>query len=247
MNASRNFIPSADNQFDGWQLTFVEAVNNYKSGWGWTIAIEAEWTQLTNTPDKKKLAWDKAIAITRTHNAKPTEILIMREARKDYEFGDKKNPADTSLRIFINRNIRFNPHVTLDQKREMGLTVPDEIKTPTSDYKLKISGIELEGSAKNISRLHQISSINTPGQKSKAKGEGVDAIEIFLCITEISVKVAPELKDFQLVGEVSRGTYAHTFPPESEGKRAWYYVRIRIKGKVKTYGSPSAAWSAIIC
>jgi hypothetical protein len=247
MVVQKNFIPAADMQFDSWQLTFVAAVNNYKSGWGWTPTAEAEWTLLTNTPDKKKLAWDKAIAITRTHNAKPSEILAMNEARKDYEFGDKKNPADTSLRIFINRNIRFNPHVTLDQKREMGLTIPDETKTPTSDFKSKISGTELEGSAKNISHLLQKSTVHTPGQKSKAKGEGVDAIEIFLCVTELSVKVAPELKDFQMVGEVSRGTYTHTFPPESEGKRAWYYVRLRIKGKVKTYGPPSAAWSAIIC
>jgi hypothetical protein len=241
-----SFIPAAVAMFHQWQETFVKTVTLYKSGWGWTPAIDAEWLLLTDTAGKKKKKWDAIYDIIATTDFKPSDEVAMMAARKDYEFGKKTDPADTSLRIFITRYIRNSPLVTVEQKRQMGLTVPDDTLTATSDFNAKISGVDLEGSAKSKSHLVQKSLVIVPGQKSKAKGEGVDAIEVFMAIAEASVKTAPAIKDFQLVGEVKRGVFTHTFLSEQEGMRAWYFVRRRIKGKVKTYGPPSVTWSKLI-
>jgi hypothetical protein len=45
---------------------------------------------------------------------------------------------------------------------------------------------------------------------------------------------------------VKRGLYTREFAPELEGMRAWYYARLRIKGKTITFGPPSDFWGAII-
>jgi hypothetical protein len=170
----------------------------------------------------------------------------MKAARKDYEFGKKTDPTDTSLRLFISRYIRNNPMVTVDQKRDIGITVPDDIKTPTSNINSKISENELSSKVKTMAHLIHYNTVTYAGQNSKAKGEGVDEIEIFIAFTTADVKVPPPLSEFKYDGEVKRGLYTREFAPEQEGMRAWYYARLRIKGKKITFGPPSEPWSAII-
>jgi hypothetical protein len=244
--SAADFIPRGNPLFNPWQLNLVERVNAFKASWAWDLATTNEWKLLTDTVDKKKLVYDEIWAIVSTKKFTHADEQKLKTARKDYESGDRKNPLDTSIRLFINRHIRFNPLVTDDQKRDMQLTVPDTIKTPTPPAGERSPEPELAGSVKRSSHLQQQSAVAVPGQKSKAKGKGVDAIEVFLVITGSDVKETPELKLFQLVGEVQRGYYTHTFDIGDEGKRAWYYARRRYKGKTKTYGSPTAVWSGII-
>jgi hypothetical protein len=54
------------------------------------------------------------------------------------------------------------------------------------------------------------------------------------------------MKDFSYDGEVKRGHYTRVFDLSLENKRAWYYARVRIKGKKITFGPPSDFWEAII-
>lgn len=246
MTLIKNFIPSGIADFDSWQINFVTQANLLKGGWDWSATVDTEWALLTTTAGMKKLRWDAIHTIIATNNFKPSDEVEMLASRKDYEFGIRETPTDTSLRIFITRYIRNNPLVSVEQKRTMGLTVPDETPTATSDINAKISGIVLSGSMKKVEHLIHTVAVVVPGQKSVAMGEGVDAIEIFIAITVGTQTTQPDLSTFVLDGEVKRGLYTHTFTANQVGMRAWYYVRKRIKGKTKTWGPPSLVWSEMI-
>jgi hypothetical protein len=243
----KNFIPGSNLLFSPWQNNFVKKVVFFKSTWNWAATTDAEWDSLAQSGSaSKKAIYDKAWEKVSTGVFDSADEQRLLDARKSYESGDKQNPEDTSIRMFINRYIRFNPLVTNDQKIDMGLIVPDEAKTPVSDSNAKISSEQLIGCVKSMSHLIHKNTVTRAGEKSKAKGDGVDEIEIFVTTTEASVKDAPPLKDFQYDGEVKRGLYTRTFDISLEGKRAWYYSRLRIKGKKITFGPPSDPWNALI-
>ena len=246
-NSGKNFIPRSNSLFSPWQNNLVKKVEQFKSGWNWTTEIENEWKALTlvGTPSKK-VAYDKAWDKVSTGVFDKADEQRLIDARKSYESGDKLNPEDTSIRMFVNRYLRFSPLVTNDQRIDMGLIVPDESKTAVSDSNAKISGGQLIGCVKSMTHLIHKNSVTRVGETSKAKGAGVDEIEVFMVITAADVNDAPALKDFLYDGEVKRGLYTRTFDASLEGKRAWYYARLRIKGKKITFGPPSEIWSAII-
>lgn len=246
MPVIKSFIPAARSPFDEWQLNFVTQVDLFKVDWDFTTKIDDEWKLLTQTAAKKKMRWDTINAIIATNNFKPSDVAELKKARKDYEFGKKDLAEDTSLRLFITRYIRNNPSVTFEQKRIIGITLPDDIPTPISDSNAKISGNELISKVRSMSHLIHYNTVNYAGQLTKAKGEGVDQIEVFIAFTAGDVKVAPPLSEFKYDGEVKRGLYTRKFDASQEGLRAWYYARLRIKGKTITFGPPSDIWGAII-
>jgi hypothetical protein len=246
VNSGEDFIPSGNSKFNSWQINFVAKVELFKSGWDWAPSTVTEWKALTDVADSKKFYFDKAWAKVSTGVFDSADSQRLKDARKTYESGDKLNPEDTSIRMFVNRYIRFNPLVTNDQKVDMKLVVPDEINTPVSDSNAKISGNLLIGTVKSMSKLIHKNVVTHVGSKSMAKGEGVDEIEVYLAITDADVTVAPPMKDFSYDGEVKRGHYTRVFDLSLENKRAWYYARVRIKGKKITFGPPSDFWEAII-
>jgi hypothetical protein len=60
------------------------------------------------------------------------------------------------------------------------------------------------------------------------------------------MKIPTQVNNFKYDGEVKRGLYTRTFEPDKEGTRAWYYARLRIKGKSISFGPPSDIWGAVI-
>ena len=245
-NSNKDYIPRSNAKFNPWQINFTAKVDLFKSGWNWPPSVVNEWKALTDPADSKKQTYDKAWAKVSTGVFDSADEQRLKDARKSYESGDKQNPDDISIRIFINRNIRFNPLVTNDQKIDMKLIVPDEVKTPSPGPEQNIDSLILVGSVKSISKLSHTSAVNRPGAKSKAKGEGVDEIEVFIAFTDADATEAPAMKDFQYDGEVKRGLYKRIFDVLQEGKRAWYYARLRFKGKKITFGPPSDFWDSII-
>jgi hypothetical protein len=241
-----NFIPGSNKNFNPWQLNFVEQVNANKASWNWTTEIDDEWKLLTITVGKKKLRYDKAWLIVSSKKFDHGDEAELIESRKDYESGDKKNTADTSIRIFVNRYIRYNPLVTTKQKIDMGLIVADEVKTPTQEAEERKGSSETVGSIKGIKHLMHLNEVLTIGVKSRAKGKGVDAIEVHMVLKPATQKDAPPTNEFVLDGEVARGLYPRYFDPTEEGLRAWYISRKRFKGKKKTYGPFSKPWSGLI-
>ena len=241
-----DYIPNGRGAFDDWQDNLVTQANSFIPTWGLPTAATAEWTLLTNTPGKKKKRWEAAWAIVKTKVfTRPQEEELI-EARKDYESGHRDDPNDTSLRLFIARYIRNNPRVTGPQKLAMGLPVPDEVISPSTDTQSKSPGSELSGKVRQGEHLIQHSDVLIEGQISKALPEGVKCIQIFIAYTEAAVTVAPPKSAFVYDGEVKRGKYNRVFDEAQEGKRAWYYARMLFSGKIPTYGPPSPVWNAVI-
>jgi hypothetical protein len=241
-----DYIPKSNLTFDPWQINLVAKVNLFKASWSWPPEVETEWTLLSATVGKKKLKYDSAWTKVKSKIFDAADTQLLKDSRKDYESGDKLNPADTSIRMFVNRHLRYDPLVTNDQKIAMGLIVPDDIPTPVSDSNSQISGNELVGKVRTMKHLIHFSTVTYAGQLSKAKGEGVDEIEVFIAFTDADVKTAPALSEFKYDGVVKRGLYTRNFDASQEGLHAWYYARLRIKGKNITFGPPSDVWGAII-
>ena len=243
----RDYIPRGGADLNSWQLNFVAKVNLYKSSWSWDTDTTDEWVKLTTTADIKKLKFDAAWLPISSRQFTRAQEQKYKDARQQFVSGDKNDPTDTSIRLFVNRHLRYNPLVTNDQKRDMGLTVPDLVRTPTSDVNARLSGIELAGAVKVQEHLIQKSQVTSPGKRSLEKGEGVEEIEIFICIIDDAKNLTPPVpKLFEKDGEVKRGYYTRQFPEEKVGWRAWYKARKVIKGKTKIYGPFSDPWSAVI-
>ncbi len=241
-----DFIPRSDYSFDSWQINFVKKVNELKSSWNLSAAALTEWTLLTETPGTKKKEWDSVWAIVSSRLFDKADTQRKKDACRSYESGNKNNPQDTSLRFYINRYIRYNPLVTNDQKVEMGLRVPDTIKTPSPGFTASGLDPSVLGAVKAMHHLIQTSQVITPGANHRGLDKGVEAIEIYLYVAETTAKVAPPIRDFDLVGEVKNGWYTHRFDPEQEGMRAWYIARKRFKGRKRTFGPFSEPWSGLI-
>ena len=240
---TNDFIPSKNHEFNNFQNTFVDFVNLNIAIWDLTDTAIAEWALLTNTPGQKKMRWDDAWQISRAGNSNRSQNIELKAARKAYESGDKTNPEDTSIRLFINRYLRNNVKVTVKQKADMGLTIPDELKVKASEI---ISSSKMVGSVTVARHLFQRSTITVPGRKSKAKSPGIESLVVFIAFTDAQTHVEPEITKFSFDGTVKRGLYDRTFDPEQEGLRAWYFVRALKKGRVQKYEPPSKMWSAVI-
>ncbi|MEI6122435.1 MAG: hypothetical protein WCQ95_02285 [Bacteroidota bacterium] len=238
-----SFIPRPMLDFDAWQINFVAVANIHMSTWGLPTVATAEWTLLTTTPLKKKLRWDAIVAIVASGEYKHSDEVEMVKARRDYENGMKESDDDTSLRLFIARYIRFNIKVTPRQKTAMGLTVPDDNKTMVAPQP---SNNDLALKVKSATHLYHNLGVTRAEQKSRAMPEGVAAIQLFMALTEVSVKIAPAIEEFAYVGLVKRGLYTKEFEQEQEGKRAWYFVRMMYKGEKETYSAPSLILPALV-
>ena len=244
--SGKSFIPPKDHEFDGWQINFFTKVNLFKIGWNWSEEADDEWTLLTNTALVKKKRWDAAWLIIASGDFKPSQDLEKNLARQDYESGDRKNVADTSLRIFIGRHISNNPLVTEVQKREMGLLISGVVLSAPEGPNSMKAPLLLRGTVRDTTLKVHVSEVRYNEEKSKAKPDGVKDIQIFMIITEASVQVAPATDDFKYDGVTRGGLYKHTFAASQQGKRAWYFARFMYKGKLATYGMPSDPWDAVI-
>jgi hypothetical protein len=241
MGKNKDFIPAAMLEQAEWEASFFSGVNYYKSGWNWDTDTSTEWTNLTTKRQRYLNAWTKI----RTGSFLHSDEVEFLEARKDYFSGNRFNPADTSVRIFITRHIRNNPLVTNEQKRAIGITVPATTIVPTTPENARIE-VECIGRVKFMKYLQHYLAISEPGATSIAKGKGIAEISVFIAFTEASVKVSPALNAYQYDGPVKRGAYKRDFTPEQEGLRAWYIVRKKLAGKNAAYGPPSEPFSAII-
>jgi hypothetical protein len=244
--SGKGFIPGPNALFDAWQKNFITVAHGYFPDWDLPPSADTEWSALVTTPGKKKLRWDGIWAIVSTKDFTHSQEVEMLDARKDYENGRPDDPADTSLRLFIKRYIRNNPRVTNQQKADMGLNIPDMVKSPAQGASGPNVLDEVTGVIKFMDHLKHISSITTPGLKTKGMIEGVEAIEVHVAFTKSDVTDAPAASEFRLDGEAKRGLYPRKFEEEQEGMRIWYKARKRFRGKTRTYGPFCVVWSALI-
>jgi hypothetical protein len=241
--SQKSYIPRSDAKFDAWQSNFVSKSNTYISEWSLSASALAEWELLTHAPGNKKTEWDSARAKVSSGQFDKQDIARKNQARRSYENGDRKNIHDTSLRIFIARYIRNNPQVTAAQKNDIGITVPAEHRT---NFPVTIENNTVHGSIRVMYPLKHISRVVQSGITQKGLSYGVDAIEIYISVTEASDEPPTDTAQYAFDGVVKYGLYSRSFSPDRKGKRVWYIARIRYKGKKLTFGPFCDPWDALI-
>jgi len=241
--ASHDYIDQKNAIFNPWQSNFIIVFDSYKATYDLPSGAAAEEIALKVKQTRYETAW----GIVNTGQYTDADLVELNDARHEYESGAPENPLDTSLRIFIGRYLRKNKLVTKKQREELGITIADTIKSPVTDTNAKLSGIELNGNIKVYKHLIHQSEVKTPGKGSRAKGEGVLEIEVWICIVDDPKNLTPpDEKLYVYAGKVNAGIYTHTFIEDQVACRAWYRVRKIIKGKQKTFGPFSAPWSGVI-
>lgn len=242
MVSGADYIPAGNGPFYFWQQNWVTKVNLYISGWDLSQNALAEWQLLSNTQGVKKLAYEAAWLIVSSGEYTDTQHQAFEDARKSYESGDTNNPQDTSIRLFYKRYIVNNRYVTNAQKEDIGTTVPKSTSVaPVSSTAKTIASPELTPVVKRYARLEHTIQAVEPGTKSYALPKGIDSYDVFLVVTELSVTVPPAVSAYTYVGQIKRGFYTQTFDEAQEGKRAWYIIRIKIKGVYKKTTAPISA------
>ena len=238
-----NYTGDTDEQFDGFQQNWVDKINEFKDDWDWPQAVTDEFILLTATPGTKKMAWDPAYAKYKSGEFTKSEDAAKNLARQSYESGDVKNPADTSIRIFTNRYLRYNPLVTEEQKLAMRLILPDPTKSPAPVETPVNILIQVTGQVVDNAHLHQRSSVTTPGVDYRGLGDGIEAIEVYIAFMPADSKDAPGEKDYVWDGEVTNGYYKRDFAENQEGMIVYYKARKILKGKPKKFGPFCKPWS----
>ncbi len=229
MSSGINFIPAPHGEFDDWQDNFVLQVNAFKAGWNWNSDAVAEWALLTTAigpPINKQARWVAAWAKVKSKIFTHADELEMLAARKTYESGDKENPADTSLRLFIARYIAKSVKVTTIQKAAMRLTdgtTTTHTPAPLPGAKLIPTHLALK---KQIHLSIQIEVIYA-GTISKAKQKGVKNVCLYMLVQAANLTTIPDPNNtnYAHIGNMKRGTFIQPFTLAQENEAALFTMR----------------------
>jgi len=231
-----DFIPTELAALVAWQNNFVTHVNAFKAGWNLNSDAVAEWNLLTGTGNLKQARFLAAWAIVSSKEFKHSDEEELKLARHSYISGDKDNPADTSIRLFIKRYIANNIHVNGTQKKAMRLTVVDEVKTAAVDPSGRILNTYI--STKKQSHLVIEVEVNYPGTKSKKKQKGIKEVMLYMLVQAASVTTIPdpETTTYKYIGDMKRGVFTSHFTLSQEGMAALYVMRTKnTKGVLGNY------------
>jgi hypothetical protein len=231
-----DFIPTEIAALVAWQNNFVAQVNALKAGWNLNSDAIAEWNLLTGTGNLKQARFLAAWAIVSSKEFKHSDEEELKLARHSYISGDKDNPADTSIRLFIKRYIANNIHVNGTQKKAMRLTVVDEVKTAAIDPSGRILNTYI--STKKQSHLVIEVEVTYPGTKSKKKQKGVKEVMLYMLVQAANLTPIPdpETTTYKYIGDMKRGVFTSHFTLSQEGMAALYVMRTKsTKGVLGNY------------
>jgi hypothetical protein len=231
-----DFIPDGFPEFFAWEKNYVTQVNANKAGWNWNSDAVNEWNLLTGPGNVKQARFEAAWAIVSSKEFKHSDEEELKQARRSYESGDPKNPADTSIRLFTKRYIANNIHVTPTQKKTMRLTVVDVVKTPAVDPSGRVLRTTI--SVKKQSNLVIEVEVNYPVTKSKKKQKGVKEVMLFLLVQAANLTTIPdpETTTYKYIGDMKRGVFTAHFTLTQEGMAALFVMRTKsTKGALGNY------------
>jgi hypothetical protein len=236
MSSGVDFIPTEIAELVAWQYNFVAQVNANKAGWNWNSDATAEWALLTGPNNVKQARFLAAYAIVSSKEFKHSDEEELKLARQSYISGDKNNPADTSIRLFIKRYLANNIHVNGTQKKALRITVVDEVKTAAFDPSIRLVGTQL--ALKKQSHLAMEIEVNYPGTKSKKKQKGVKDVMLYMLVQTASVTTIPDpvTAPYTYIGDMKRGVFTAHFTLSQEGMAALYVMRTKnTKGVLGNY------------
>jgi hypothetical protein len=174
-------------------------------------------------------AWHAAYAAT----------LMPHTATQTAEKNRLRKVSEKALRNFINIYLRFHPGVTEEDKRNMGLTVPDTSRTPIVVPEDGPVFIVVQLGPRRLGVNYQF------GQGRKgSKPHGIKGARIYYGVFE---KPPDGDMKFPTSKWATRCPYSITFRESDRGKRAWFALKWEAgRGGEKT-GAAGARWYRKLC
>ena len=114
MAQKKDYVPGPDDQFYQWQDDLLDTIQPSVAAWG---ILPADFTDL----QAKQTVYDPLYqAITNEGTRTRADVTAHRNGRKTYE---------KAIRKFVAKWLAKNDLVTADDREELQITIPDEIKT----------------------------------------------------------------------------------------------------------------------
>jgi hypothetical protein len=186
-------------------------------------------------PDGKLEPLQTLVTQFRTAQAKTEHPNAGRADRLDRK--EKAVTVSRAVRDFVNENLRYNRTVTDEDRVNLGLTVPDEIHTPSHEPDTMPVVVTIDSSVIMRITLHYRDSHRV----SRGKPRGMHGVEIRWCILAASPSTTAEL----IYSEFStRSSHTFVFEENMRGKTVWF--RLRWENNRGQKGPWSELYSAII-
>ena len=201
MSSQRDYIPSAEEDFNEFQAEFEELLVSDGPGWG---VPPGKITDVSNA----RLDWEPKYAAGKDEaDPKSSQRQTKNDARKAYT---------ALIRSVVNQYLRNNPAVENDDRVALGLNVPDTTRTrkPVPDHAPKQTVDKIDH------LLHKLRITDPANPSSRKKPEGVARINVYRFIGEQSA--TPVLAEYTFVGASTKFLYKSSFEDTQIGKKAWY-------------------------
>jgi hypothetical protein len=220
-----DYIPSNDAEFDVFFKNIVQYVSDKCSGSppAWTHSPQAARPELV----ARYTAWSAAYGPT----LKPTCTKPEREELKRVRKIVKKY-----LRGFVNAYLRYYPDVTDDDRRKMGLHVPDPLPTPSPDPQTRP---EFEIRVRDIRTLSLL--FHDQGSERRAKPKGIGGAVIHWAVLDHIPADTGELTNSVLA---TRTPHTLVFTDGERGKTV--YIAMQWQNRKGHKGKFSEIQSAIV-
>jgi hypothetical protein len=192
-------IPAADALFFTWQGIMIGYATSYYSVWGVPAQTWADVTAQQAVFEEKYAAAENPA--TRTSAA----VLAKNEARSNYE---------KALRLMIKAYITYNPAVTDEDRKQMGLPIHKSGRTP-SPVPVETPDFSIHPVAGSRPEMH-FHAHDEDREQVNAKPAGVHGVEIAWAVLD-----APPASYADLVHSVfnTRSPYTFQFDLSDAGKR----------------------------
>jgi hypothetical protein len=216
-----DYVPKKEAIFFNWQDVLMHhASTKYKT---WNIPDDT-WKKLLS----EQTAYKTRYAVAEdpaTHT--PTAVLMRKEARAEYE---------ALIRQVVKAHITYNPAVSDEDRKDMGLPIHDSKPTPAKDI-TSYPEAEVDSSVIRCAGIH----FHDQGKTSKAKPEGAQAAVICWALLDHTPVSDEELIHTAIA---THSPYVLEFDASDRGKTVYFYLRwINTRGKE---GPKSEVYSAII-
>jgi hypothetical protein len=201
---NKSYIPSRDSEFKLWSATLVTGIGSNPTGYGVSAG------KMTALGDAQAKFDDDLNAHLAAQAAAKTATQTKRQSRSDF----------VDLIREVVKGIQANPAVTDAMKTAIGITVPDDHRTPapvpTTHPIPQIEDIE--------PLTHDVRYADS-ASGTRAKPDGVRAAEVWMTILPAGAPIPTDPTGFELVDINSNGKFVQNFDAADATKTAAYRLR----------------------
>lgn len=195
-----DYIPRNEEDFNEWQVNFMEVLTPAAPGWNVPPAVV---TGLTT----RQTDWTPKYAAGRDEaDPKPSQRVAKNDSRKLYI---------KAIRKAVKEALAFNPVVTNENRQTLGITIPDTERTRVA-VPDRAPTVVIDKLA-HLSHKLRITDPLNPG--SKKKPAGVTRINVYRFV---GTTAPASVGQYTLMGSSTKFLFTSSFVQEDMTKTAWY-------------------------